>query len=115
MDGRERGQAAQRLLALASRRDRPPAPRLVRADDDVDEPLEEVTLVGLRGAPRQLERLVRVEPFARTRERQPALVLARDGAMVAGRHGDDPAVWGRPLHPREAGGPPAGAPVRDDG
>jgi hypothetical protein len=42
--GREGREAPQRLLPLALRRDRLSALALVRGDDDVDEPLEEIPL-----------------------------------------------------------------------
>jgi len=55
---------AERLLPLPLRPDRPPAPVLVGEDDCVDEPLEEIALLGCRGAPCELERLVCREPVA---------------------------------------------------
>src|SRR5215218_2191370 len=99
MRGTKRREATQSLLPLPRRRDLPSAAGLVGRDDDVDEPLEEVALAGVGRAPRELEGLVRLEPLAAPCERQAPLVLAGDGAIVAGRHGDDPAVWGRPFHP----------------
>ena len=54
---------AARLVAAAC---------LVPGDDDVDEPLEEVLLGGVGGAPRVLERLVRGEVLAGTGEVEPA-------------------------------------------
>jgi len=44
--------------------DAPAAPGLVPGDRDVHEPLEEIALVGPRGAPGRLERLVRREVLA---------------------------------------------------
>lgn len=64
MAGRERLQPADRLRELALRSDLASAARLVPRDRDVDEPLEEVALVGRRGAPGVLELLVRGEVLA---------------------------------------------------
>ena len=47
--------------ALPLARDRPAARLLIGGHDDVDEPLEEVALGLLAGAPRLLERFVRLE------------------------------------------------------
>jgi hypothetical protein len=55
-----------RELTLTS--DRVAAAVLVPRDDDVHEPLEEVALRRLGGAPRLLERLVRLEVAAGARE-----------------------------------------------
>jgi hypothetical protein len=68
VDRRVRGEAGERLDALALARDRPPAGLLVRRHDDVDEPLEEVALGLLARAPRVLERLVRLEERPGARE-----------------------------------------------
>ena len=57
----ERPEPAGGLLQLPRAADLVPTTRLVPGDDDVDEPLEEVLLRGLRSAPRILERLVRGE------------------------------------------------------
>ena len=57
----ERREPPRRLLELAPRGDRPPAARLVPGDGDVDEPLEEISLLRSRRAPRLLELLVRLE------------------------------------------------------
>jgi hypothetical protein len=61
MCGRVRTQTPDRLCQLAFCSDLPAAPGLVPRDGDVDESLEEVTLVLRCGAPRVLELLVRGE------------------------------------------------------
>ena len=55
------------LLELALAAGTVAAPGLVPGDDDVDEPLEEVLLGRVGGAPRILERLVRFEVLAGAR------------------------------------------------
>jgi len=55
-----------------------PALRLVPGDGDVDETLEEVSLLGRRRAPRVLERLVRGEELAAPNQLEPARELVRD-------------------------------------
>lgn len=62
--GRERPEAALGLLELPLEADAVPAAGLVPRDDDVDEPLEEVLLLGLGRAPGVLERLVGGEVVA---------------------------------------------------
>jgi hypothetical protein len=58
---RERRKPPRGLLELAGRRDRPAATGLVPRDRHVHEPLVEVALRGVRGAPDELELLVRLE------------------------------------------------------
>jgi hypothetical protein len=53
MHGRVRAEPPQRLDALSFLSDRPSAVALVRRDDDVDEPLEEITLLRSARAPRE--------------------------------------------------------------
>jgi hypothetical protein len=81
---RERREPALRLLELAFTADPVAAPCLVPGDDDVDEPLEEVTLVGVGGPPRQLELLVRFEPAPLPRQLQPALERLVDQVSSGG-------------------------------
>jgi hypothetical protein len=69
--GREAG---ERLDALALPGDRAAAGLLVGGHDHVDEPLEEVALRILAGAPRLLERFVRLEEGPGARQRQAAFV-----------------------------------------
>ncbi|MGB2953258.1 MAG: hypothetical protein WBB74_07675 [Gaiellaceae bacterium] len=61
---RVRAESPSRLLELALATDPVAAPSLVPGDGDVDEPLEEVALGGLRCAPDVLELLVRGEELA---------------------------------------------------
>ena len=79
MRRRERPEPALRLLELSLEADSVPAAGLVPRDDDVHEPLEEVLLLGLGCAPRVLERLVRLEVLASSREVEPPLQISRDG------------------------------------
>jgi hypothetical protein len=72
--GRVRGKAVERFHALALARDRAAARLLVGGHDHVDEPLEEVALRILAGAPRLLERFVRLEEGPGARQRQAAFV-----------------------------------------
>ena len=58
MRGRVRLQSADRLLQLPLGADPPPAAGLVPRNGDVDEALEEVALVFVRRAPRELELFV---------------------------------------------------------
>ena len=74
MGGGERGEAGERLHALALARDRPAARLLVGGHDHVDEPLEEIALRLRAGAPRLLERFVRLEERPGSRQGEPALV-----------------------------------------
>jgi hypothetical protein len=78
MCGRERPEPALRLLELPLEPDPVPAAGLVPGDDDVHEPLEEVLLLGLGCAPGVLERLVRGEVLALSREVEPAGQISRD-------------------------------------
>ncbi|HXY85327.1 MAG TPA: hypothetical protein VEH52_07565 [Gaiellaceae bacterium] len=65
-------EATNRLLELSLRPD-PASPRcLVPRDRDVDEPLQEVALLGRRSTPRVLELLVRREVLARADQLEPA-------------------------------------------
>src|ERR1700758_2407829 len=106
---RERPQPPCRLLELARRRDGTAAAGLVPRDRDVDEPLEEIALLGRRRAPGLLELLVRFEVAAGADLVQSTLAR-RIHSVLTFPCGDDPAVWGRSLHPREARGPPARPP-----
>ena len=73
-------QAALGFLQLALAPDPPAAAGLVPGDDDVDEPLEEVALPGPRGAPGELQLLVRLEVLPGARQREPGLEVAtREG------------------------------------
>lgn len=74
--GRERGEPSGCLLELALAADTVPATRLVPRDGDVDQPLEEVLFRRLRGAPRQLELLVRGEELAAADQVEPVLEIA---------------------------------------
>ena len=74
MRRRVRRQAPRRLLELSLAARAPSAAALVPRDRDVDEALVEVALSGVRGAPRELELLVRGEELAATQEVNPALV-----------------------------------------
>src|SRR5947209_709057 len=98
-----RPQSARRLLELTCRRDGTAAARLVPRDRDVDEPLEEIPLLGRRRAPRQFELLVRLEVVLGANRLEPALECSLH-CVLTFPHGDDPAVWGRTLHAREARG-----------
>jgi hypothetical protein len=62
--GSVRREAAGGLLELPLAADTVAAARLVPRDREVDEPLEEVALLGRRGAPRVLELLVGREELA---------------------------------------------------
>ena len=64
MARRERAEPPGSLLELSLAAGTVAAPGLVPGDDDVDEPLEEVLFGRVRGAPRVLERLVRLEVLA---------------------------------------------------
>src|SRR2546429_1612611 len=68
MRGSKRLQAPHRFRELSLGADAPAAPGLVPGDRDVHEPLEEVTFLCWRGAPRELELLVRGEVLAATDE-----------------------------------------------
>ena len=114
-DGAYGGEPPQRLHALALGCDRPSAAALVRRDDDVHEPWKKSRSSAVARAPRRLERLVRLEERSGAGEREPSLVGRRDDAMFVIRHGDDPVVWGRSVHPREARGAPSRASLRDLG
>ena len=63
------------LLELALAADQVPATRLVPGDGNVDEPLVEVPLVRLGGAPDVLEHLVRGEVLARADQLEAVLEL----------------------------------------
>jgi hypothetical protein len=75
MFGREVLEASQSLQTLPLGCHRTPATPLVGRDHDVHEPLEEVPLARVTGAPRELERLVRLEELAGPREPQATLVF----------------------------------------
>ena len=68
----------RRLLELPLAADAVPTPGLVPGNSDVDEPLEEVALLGRRRAPGVLERLVRGEELAAANQLEPARELVRD-------------------------------------
>src|SRR2546430_15824591 len=72
MRGSKRLQAPHRFRELSLGADAPAAPGLVPGDRDVHEPLEEVTFLCWRGAPRELELLVRGEVLAATDELEAA-------------------------------------------
>lgn len=76
--GRERPEAALGLLELPLEADTVPAAGLVPRDDDVDEPLEEILLPWLRGAPGVFERLVRGEVLAFAGQIQAPVQISRD-------------------------------------
>jgi hypothetical protein len=78
MSGRERPEPALRFLELPLEADLVPAAGLVPRDDDVHEPLEEVLLLGLGGAPGILECLVRGEVLAAPSEVEPSRQITRD-------------------------------------
>ena len=69
---------ARRFLELALAARTPTAPGLVPGDGNVDEPLQEVSLLGRRRAPLVLELLVRGEELAGGDQLQ-ALVRGRCG------------------------------------
>jgi hypothetical protein len=69
--GRVPGEPAFRLRELPLAADEVAAFLLVPGDDDVHEPLEEVALVGVSGAPRVFEGLVRLEVAAGARMLEP--------------------------------------------
>jgi hypothetical protein len=69
-------QAALGLLELTFAPDPPAAAGLVPGDDDVDESLEEVALIGLRRAPGELQLLVRLEVLPGAGEPEPGLEVA---------------------------------------
>src|SRR2546425_8319749 len=94
MRGRVRRQPADGLLPLPAGADRPSSSRLVCEDDRMDEALEEVALVVTRGAPGELERLVRREPLAGACELEPALVFSADGVIFARRQWPRSCSWG---------------------
>ena len=116
MRRRERCRRRVGLLELTLAPDPVAAAGLVPGDDDVDEPLEEVALIGLGGAPGELQLLVRLEVarrFESARDR-PRMAHTLDAVARPGLRfprGDDPAGGGRPLLPGEAGGAAAGAPL----
>ena len=72
MRRRERAETPGGLLELPFAADLVAPPGLIPGDDDVDEPLEEVLLGGLGGAPGVLERLVRGEVLAGPGQVEPA-------------------------------------------
>jgi hypothetical protein len=78
MARRERPEAPFRLLELPLESDLVPAAGLVPRDDYVHEPLEEILLLGLRRAPRVLERLVSGEVLAPPSEVEPSVEVSRD-------------------------------------
>jgi hypothetical protein len=74
---RERTEAPRRLLELALAARVVAAAGLVPRDDDVDEALEEVLLGRVGGPPRVLERFVRLEVLAASRELEAAVEVRR--------------------------------------
>jgi hypothetical protein len=95
--GRIRRQPPDRLLELALGADAPPAAGLVPRDRDVDEPLEEVALLGRRRAPGQLELLVRGEVLAGADQLEPGKEPTRRFRREVGR-----ALLVRPINPRSS-------------
>jgi hypothetical protein len=75
--GREAAQAACGLLQLPLAADPVPAAGLVPSDRDVDEALEEVTLVGTRGSPGVFELLVGGEELASANQVEATSKLVR--------------------------------------
>jgi hypothetical protein len=69
----EGGEPPSRLLELALAADLISAPGLVPRNGDVDESLEEVTLLAVGGAPDVLQHLVRGEVLAALDQPQPPL------------------------------------------
>jgi hypothetical protein len=78
MLGCERREPPPCLLELPLAADPVPAPGLVPRDRDVDEALEEVALAVGRGAPRILERLVRLEERAGADQVEAAREVVRE-------------------------------------
>jgi hypothetical protein len=78
MLGRVGPESPRGLFELPLAADAVPPARLVPGDSDVDEPLEEVALLGRRSAPGVLERLVRSEELAAPNQLEPARELVRD-------------------------------------
>jgi hypothetical protein len=77
--GGERREPPRRLLELPLARDAASGhPGVVPRDRNVDEPLEEVALLGGRGAPRFLERLVRRKVLLATQQVETLLVRRLD-------------------------------------
>ena len=85
MRGRIAREPAFRLRELPLAADEVAAFLLVPGDDDVHEPLEEVALIGVSGAPRVFERLVRLEVAAGARVLEPVGVglLDHEGQCYA--------------------------------
>ena len=78
MGRRERPEPALRLLELPLEPRPVPPAGLVPGDNDVNEPLEEVLLLGLRRAPGVLERLVGGEVLAVPGKLEASLEISRD-------------------------------------
>lgn len=75
MLGRKGLETPQGLQTLALGCNRPFASTLVGRDDDVHEPLEEVSFAGVARPPRELECLVRLEELAGPCEPHSTLVF----------------------------------------
>ncbi len=75
MLGREGLETPQGLQTLSLGCNRPLASALVGRDDDVHEPLEEVSFAGVARTPRELECLVRFEELAGPCEPHSTLVF----------------------------------------
>jgi hypothetical protein len=75
MFGREALETPQGLQTLSLGCNRPLASALVGRDDDVHEPLEEISFGGIARTPRELECLVRFEELAGPCELHSTLVF----------------------------------------
>jgi len=71
---REGCEPPQRLLSLTLGGDGTPATALIRGDDDMHEPLEEVPFAGAASPPGKLERLVCLEELTGPCEPETALI-----------------------------------------
>ena len=72
---REGLETPQGLQTLSLGCNRPFPSALIGRDDDVHEPLEEVSFAGIAGTPRELECLVRLEELTGPREPHSTLVF----------------------------------------